>query len=40
MSKVPLKNQQNEIIGVLGMYEDITATRRFGGDAIATKPIL
>ena len=40
MSKVPLKNQQNEIIGVLGMYEDITATRRFGGDAAATKPIL
>ncbi|ANJ66819.1 hypothetical protein A9404_05005 [Halothiobacillus diazotrophicus] len=27
-SKVPLRNQENEIIGVLGLYEDITERRR------------
>ncbi|MCX7156332.1 MAG: PAS domain-containing protein [Rhodocyclales bacterium] len=39
MSMVPLRNQENEIIGVLGMYEDITDEKRAAADAKRANPI-
>jgi hypothetical protein len=33
MSIVPLRNQEDDIIGVLGMYEDITGEKLATADA-------
>lgn len=38
-SKVPLRNQADEIIGVLGTYEDITAIKQAQEDLIKAKEI-
>ena len=39
MSMVPLRNQEDDIIGVLGMYEDITDEKQAAADAKRVSPL-
>lgn len=39
MSMVPLRNQEDDIIGVLGMYEDITDEKLVAADARRASPL-